>query len=95
MSSGFYAMQPVRTQVVDAYWSCAAYPNDGGLLGVGLLPVNVEALLQVQQQGHAGHEGEHDVQAETEGIHLCLDSEETGGRSGYCTAARMQVSYEH
>lgn len=80
---------------MDAYWSRAAYPNDGGLLGVGLLPVDVEALLQVQQQGQAGHEGEHDVQAETEGIHLCLDREETGGRSGYRTAARTQVRYGH
>lgn len=80
---------------VNAYWCCTAYPNDGGLLGVELLPVNVDTLLQVQQQGQAGHEGEHDVQAETEGIHLCLDREETGGCSGYSTAAHTQVCYEH
>lgn len=60
---------------VNSYWCCAAYPNDGGLLGVGILLVNVDALLQVEQQRHAGHEAEHDVQAEIERVHLCSDTQ--------------------
>lgn len=48
---------------LNAYWCCTVYPNDGRLLGVGQFFINKDALLQVQQQGDAGHEGEHDVQA--------------------------------
>lgn len=59
---------------VNSYWCCAAYPDDGGLLGVGIFCVNVDALLQVEQQGNAGHAAEHDVQAEIERIHLCSDT---------------------
>lgn len=58
---------------MNSYWCCAAYPDDGGLLGVGIFCVNVDALLQVEQQGNAGHAAEHDVQAEIERIHLCSD----------------------
>lgn len=54
----------------DAYWCCTACPNEGGLLGFGQLFINKDALLQVQQQGDAGHEGEHGVEAKIKHIHL-------------------------
>lgn len=47
-------------------------PDDGFLLRVGQFFINVNTLLQVEQQGYAGHKGEHGVQADSERIELCL-----------------------
>ena len=55
---------------LSAYRCRAGYPNDGGLLGVGQLSVNEDTLLQVQPQGDAGHEAEHNVEGKIKGIHL-------------------------
>lgn len=53
-----------------AHRGCTIYPNDGGLLGVGQLPINKDTQLQVEQQGGAGHEREDGVQAKLIGIQL-------------------------
>lgn len=50
-------------RVLNAYWCSTTYPDNGCLLGIGHLFVNVHTLLQVQQQGNEGHEGEHGVEA--------------------------------
>lgn len=73
---------------MSSYWCCATYPDDGGLLGVGVLLVDVDALLQVEQQGHAGHEAQHDVQAETERVHLCWDTQNETQRLKLCPGGR-------
>lgn len=53
---------------LNAYWCCTIYPNDGCLLGVGEFFINIDALLQVQQQGDAGHEGQNGVQTKVKHI---------------------------
>lgn len=52
------------------YRSPTIYPNEGGLLGVGQLPINKDTQLQVEQHGGAGHEREDEVQAKLKGIQL-------------------------
>lgn len=49
---------------------CTIYPNEGGLLGVGQLPIYKDTQLQVEQQGGTGHEREEGVQAKLKGIQL-------------------------
>lgn len=51
-----------------AYRCCTIYPNHGGLLGVGEFFIHIDALLQVQQEGNTGHEGEHGVPANSKYI---------------------------
>lgn len=52
------------------YRGCTIYPNEGGLLGVGQLPIYKDTQLQVEQQGGTGHEREEGVQAKLKGIQL-------------------------
>ena len=53
---------------LNAYWCCTIYPDYGCFLGVGHAFINIGTLLQVQQQGDAGHEGENGVQANSKYI---------------------------
>lgn len=52
----------------NAYWCCTTYPNGGRLLGIGQFLINIHTKLQVQQQGDAGHQSEHRVQAKSKCI---------------------------
>lgn len=63
------------------YRGCTIYPNEGGLLGVGQLPINKDTQLQVEQQGGAGHEREDGVQANLKGIQLWMDTAKPGETS--------------
>lgn len=52
------------------HWCCSVHPDDDTLLVGGNFPVDVNTLLDVEQHGHQGHEGEDGVEDDPKKIQL-------------------------